>query len=86
MKACVDVAIALGLGVILGERRAQALALLLNAERHDERVAAEGRRARAGFEIVGHDDAGPARLREMHVTVDAAGQNVAAARVDCLAG
>ena len=50
------------------------------------RVAAERRRARAALEVVGHDDAGAGRLREMHVAVDAAGQHQLAARVDDLLG
>ena len=86
MEADVDVAAALGLGVIVLHRLPQALPLLLHAERHDQRVAAERRRARAALEVVGHDDAGAARLGEMHVAVDAARQHQPAARVDHLVG
>ena len=86
MEAHVDVAAALGHRVIVLHRLAQALALLLHAERHHQRVAAERRRARAALEVVGHDDAGAARLGEMHVAVDAARQHQPPARVDHLVG
>ena len=38
------------------------------------------------FEIVGHDDAGPARLRDVDVAVDAAGQDQLAVCVDDFGG
>ena len=84
MERDVDVAMAVGLGVIVLHHLAQDLPLLLHGERQHHGVAAERRRARAGVEIVGHDDAGAGRLREMHVAVDAAGQHQHAARVDDL--
>src|SRR5690606_8271299 len=86
VEARIDKALALGLGVILGERLAQASALFLNAERHDQRVSAKSGRTRTGFEIVGHNNPGPARLREMNMTVDAAGKHDASGRVDRLRG
>ena len=75
MEADVDVAVALGLARDSPSPPGAGSALLLHAERHHQRVAAEGRRARAALEIVGHDDAGAARLGEMHVAVDAARQH-----------
>ena len=84
MERDIDVAIAVGLGVILLHHLAQRLALLLHGEGQHHRVAAERRRARAGLEIVRHHDAGAGRLRKMHVAVDAAGQHQLAGRVDDL--
>ena len=80
----VDVALAVGLGVILLHHLAQAFALLLHGERQHHGVAAEGRGAGAGGEVVGHDDAGAGRLGEMNVAVDAAGQDQFALRIDDL--
>ena len=84
MKRDIDIAIALGFDVILLHHLAQRLTLLLHGKRQHHGVAAERRCARAGFEIVRHDDARAGRLREMHVAVDAAGQHQLAARVDDL--
>ena len=71
----VDVAIAIGLGVIVPYRLTQAVSAFLQTERQHRGVATEGGGAGAAFEIVGHDDAGPARLGKVDVAVDAAGQD-----------
>ncbi len=55
------------------------------AEGQHHGVAAERRRARAAFEIVGHHDAGAGRLRDMDMAVDAARQHQLAGGVDDLA-
>ncbi len=86
MKAGVDVALALRFRVIFLQRLAQAFALLLHAERHHQRIAAEGGRTRGALEIVRHHDARRARLRDMHVAVDAAGQHQQPRSVDRLRG
>ena len=86
MEADVDETAPLRFGVIGIERGAQALPLLLHAERHHQRVAAERRGPGAAFEVVGHDDAGAAGLCEMHVAVDAARHDQTAAGVDDLRG
>ena len=46
--------------------------LTIDSDRHDE----------LGGEVVGHDDAGTRGLGDVHVAVDAAGQDQEAARVD----
>src|SRR5215469_16795258 len=54
-------------------RRADAA--FLHAERQHHGVTAESRRAGRALEIVGHHDAGTARLRDMDMAVDATGQH-----------
>src|SRR3954468_17332250 len=71
--------------MILLHHLAQRLALLLYGARRQIGAPAEGCGARAALEIVRHHDAGPRRLREVHVTVDPAGQHQFARRVDDLA-
>ena len=68
----VDVAMAVGLGMIGRYHLAEALAFLLHGERQHHGVAAERGRAATGGKIVGHDHAGAGRLRQMNVAVDAA--------------
>ena len=82
MERDVDVAMAVGLGVIMLHHLAQAFALLLHGERQHHGVAAERGGAGAGGEVVGHDDAGAGRLGDVDVAVDAAGQHQQAARID----
>src|SRR6185295_14268073 len=82
VEADIDVALAFGLGVIGLHGLAQAFTLLLHAERHHQRVAAEGGGPGTALEVVGHDDAGPARLGEVHVAVDPAREHQLAARID----
>ncbi len=72
MEGDVDEAIAFGLAAIGFDALAQRLPLVLQTERHDEGVAAHRRRARAGLERIGHDDARRPHLFEMDVAVDAA--------------
>ena len=80
----VGVAVALRERVIGTQRRAQRLALFLQAEGQDGGVAAEKRRARAALEIVGHHDPLAGGLRDVDMAVDTAGQDVAAGGVDLL--
>ena len=84
MEGHVDVAIAFGFPLIFGDRLAQGLPLGLQAEGKDGGVSTDGGRARAGLEIVGHDDAGAARLVEMDVAVDTAGHDQQAGGIDDL--
>jgi hypothetical protein len=86
MERHVDVATAVGLGVILLHDLPQTLALLLQGERQHHGVAAEGGGAGARRKVVGHDDAGAGRLRQMNMAVDAAGQHQLAGGVDGLLG
>src|SRR5262245_3153048 len=86
VKAYVDVAGAFSLGVIRLQRVAQALALLLQAERHDEAIAAKRRGTSAGVEIICHDDTWPAGLRQMHMAVDPTRQHEATARINDFVG
>ena len=82
VERIVDDGHARGAAVVVLNRGAQALALLLRGERHHRRGAAARRRARAGEEVIGHDGVVARRLVEMAVGVDAAGQHEQAARVD----
>ncbi len=82
VKAVIRVTLAVRLGVIVLDRLAQPLPALLQAERDDRRVAAKRGGAGAAFEIVGLHDIGTARLRDVHVTVDAAGQHQAVGGVN----
>ena len=86
MERDVDETMAIGLGVIIPHDVAQALAFLLHGKGQDERIAPECRGARRRREIVGHDNAGSGRLRDMHMAVDAAGQDKLAGRVNDVRG
>ncbi len=85
MERHVDIALAVGLLVIVGDDLAQRLALLLHGEGQHHGVAAERGRAGGGSEVVGHHDVGPGGLRDMDVAVDAARQHQLAGGVDDLA-
>ena len=86
MEGNVDMAVALRLLAVGLDAIAQAATLLLQAERHDERVAADGSRARSAVEVVGHDDARCAGLVEMDMAVDAARHHQQPLGVDDLVG
>jgi thiosulfate/3-mercaptopyruvate sulfurtransferase len=60
------------------ERRAARL----QRERDNRRIAADRSAAGAALEVVGHNDARTARLIEMHMAVDSAGQHEPAGGVD----
>src|SRR5690349_23739930 len=86
MKADIDVALAIRKLVITLECRAQALALLLQAKWHDERIASERCRAGCAFEIVGHHNVGATRLRDMDVAINTARQDEFAGSIQHFAG
>ena len=84
-EAHVRVAIARCQTMVGVECLPEAFAFRLEAEGHQECIAAEGSRARAALEIVGHHNARSALLRDVDVVVDAARQHEVARSIDRVA-
>ncbi len=71
----IDVASLLRESVIVLQGLPQRLPLGLQTIRHHERIAAERRRPRRAGKIVRHHDAGPGRLGDVDMAVDASRNN-----------